>query len=204
MLGKSESANMDEMFSIIDRDHRIYTKRETARRRHQFPARASMPGRGHRWRAGTVTEPRDSDLGKAVVRILLAKYNPAAVLVDEGLEVLEVRGDANPFFRLPVGKVSFHLLKLIPDLGLFLEIEKLVRQAAKSGETARRAGVPYESDGSIREVNIEVTPLYGHQKRALLVDFRACTESGGTRWESRKSHSITTKRSPAGTVRSRS
>src|SRR5690348_17281735 len=55
------------------------------------------------------------EMGKAVDRILLSKFSPAPVLVNEGLAVLEIRGNATPFFRLPVGKVSFHLLKLIPD-----------------------------------------------------------------------------------------
>ena len=66
-------------------------------------------------------------------------------------------------------RVSFHLLKLVPDTGLFLEIEKLVHEAAESGVAARRARVPYESGGSICEVNIEVTPLSGSERRALLV-----------------------------------
>jgi two-component system CheB/CheR fusion protein len=60
-------------------------------------------------------------------------------------------------------------LKLIPDTGLFLEIEKLVHQATASGETASRARVPYESGGVLGEVNLEVTPLAAHQRRALLV-----------------------------------
>ena len=113
---------------------------------------------------------QDAQMGKAIDRILLSKYSPATVLVDESLEVLEIRGDPTPFFKLPVGKLSFHLLKLIPDTGLFLEIEKLVHEAMGSGEAVRRVRAPYESGGTVREVNIEVTPIrnYG-QRRAVLV-----------------------------------
>jgi two-component system CheB/CheR fusion protein len=179
ILGQAETANFDDMFSIIDRDHRIYAKREIANRPHQFHALAAMSRRGAVSGKIVAQAPISglwdgADVGKAVDGILLSKYSlskysPAAVLVDEGLEVLEIRGDAAPFFRLPAGKVTFHLLKLIPDTGLFLEIEKLAHEAADSGEAARRARVPYELSGSIHEVNIEVTPLFGHQKRALLV-----------------------------------
>jgi two-component system, chemotaxis family, CheB/CheR fusion protein len=165
MLGRSETASLDGMLSIVDREHKIYAKRE-------------MPGRPRRLnvRAGRTLAPAPIpelwdgvDLGKAVDRILLSKYSPAAALVDEELQVLEIRGDASPFFRLPVGKVSFHLLKLIPDTGLFLEIEKLVRQAAQGGQAVRRTRALYESEGAIREVNIQVTPVYGNQRLALLV-----------------------------------
>ena len=135
---------MRGLFSIIDRDHRIYAKREIDGRRRRFSARAGIARRGADTSKVAARAPiaglRDADMGKAADRILLSKYSPAAVLVDEGLEVLEVRGDATPFFRLPVGKVSFHLLKLIPDTGLFLEIEKLAHEAAESGEAARRRG----------------------------------------------------------------
>jgi signal transduction histidine kinase/CheY-like chemotaxis protein len=123
-------------------------------------------------------ERRDLDVGKAVDRLLLSKYSPAAVVVNDGLEVLEIRGDATPFFKLPVGKASFNLLKLVPDTGLFLEIEKLINQALETEEAARQVRVPYDYDGIIREVNIEVTPLFGHGRRTLLVLFEI---AGGSR-----------------------
>jgi two-component system CheB/CheR fusion protein len=175
MLGQSETANSDGLFSILDREHRIYAKRETAQRPQGFHTRAGMARRGADTGTTVARAPmsgiRDIDLGKAVDRVLLSKYSPAAVLVDEGMGVLEVRGDASRFLRLPAGKLSFHLLKLIPDTGLYLEIEKLVRQAVEGGETAHRPRVPYESGAGIQEVNLEVTPLYGHQRLAFLVLF---------------------------------
>jgi two-component system CheB/CheR fusion protein len=172
MLGPSETADLDGMFSILDRDHRVYAKKGIAARPSRFYARADMTQN-----AGTrgivaqaaVAEIRDEDMGREIDRILLSKSRSAAVLINEGLDVLEVRGEATPFFRLPVGKMSFQLLKLVPDTGLFLEIEKLVREAAHSGKVARGNRVPYESDGILREVNIEVVPISGNQRRALLV-----------------------------------
>ena len=93
------------------------------------------------------------------------------MLVDEGLEVLEIRGQAAPFLKLPGGKMSFHLLKLLPDMGLFLAVEKLVHEAARTEKAARRERVAYESAGHVREVNIEVRPLRGKQGYAQLILF---------------------------------
>ncbi len=63
--------------------------------------------------------------------------------MDEELEVLEIRGKASRFLSLPSGKMSFNLLKLIPETGLFLEVEKLVhqvrRRATLRGRTASRS-----------------------------------------------------------------
>ena len=39
-------------------------------------------------------------------------------------------------------------MKLIPDTGLFLEVERLIQQARKSGERARQERIPYEHNGT--------------------------------------------------------
>jgi two-component system CheB/CheR fusion protein len=175
MLGQSETAAFEGLFSLIDRDHRIYARREVAGKTLGRHLRASAPG----WSADAAkTEPRariaefpGADRAEAVDRILLSKYRPAGMLVDAALEVLEIRGDVTPFFRLPEGKTSFHLLKLTPDTGLFLEMEKLIHEASEKGETVSRARVPYERDGAIHEVNIEATPLSGDPRSPVFVLF---------------------------------
>ena len=170
MVGRSEKAGFEDLFSVVDPNHKIYRKKEAVKRPHRIHPRALPRRGGDVVKVAPVDELWDGvEVGKAVDHLLLSKYSPAAVLVDEELEVLEVRGDPTPFFRLPVGKVSYHLLKLIPDTGLFLEIEKLVRQVEESGEAARRVHVPYESAGTLREADIEVTPMLANQRRAMLI-----------------------------------
>ncbi|HYW46449.1 MAG TPA: chemotaxis protein CheB [Bryobacteraceae bacterium] len=176
ILGRSEAGPSDELFSIVDSEHRIYSKKETGRRVYRYRTRTAASRSGAEARKEPARAPNAGlwdgvDMGKEVDRILLSKYGPSGVVVDEDLEVLEIRGPATPYLRLPAGKVSFHLLKLLPDTGLFLEVEKLAREAAESGEAVRRERVRHECDGRSGEVNIEVTPLYGKQKRASLVLF---------------------------------
>ena len=101
MLGASETAAFPELFSLVDREHRIYSRRETARK--PYPFRTGV-GRGLRRRrreqsrgaaggsAGTAPDVRQE-----VDRLLLSRYSPAGVVVDEELEVLEIRGKANTF-----------------------------------------------------------------------------------------------------------
>ena len=126
MLGCSESATLDDMFSPLEHKQKIYAKNRLAKRPRGVLVRRpreiaaadkilSQPGRPH---------SPDLAISKTIDGLLLSKKNPAGVLVDEGLELLEVRGDAAAFIRLPEGRASFHLLNLIPDTGLFLEIEK--------------------------------------------------------------------------------
>jgi two-component system, chemotaxis family, CheB/CheR fusion protein len=174
MLGASEAAAGGDLFTVADAEHRIYAKRETARKPHSFPGRTrgsrkdKPPGNG-------TASPRAAelwdalDMRKEVDRILISKYSPAGVVVDDDLEVIEIRGKASPYLTLPAGKVSFNLMKLIPDAGLFLEVEKLIQQARTSGEPARQEGVPYGHDESAGGLNVEVVPLDSAQSRSLVL-----------------------------------
>ena len=174
MLGGSETASFGDLFAMADRDQRIYAKRESARNPHRFPAGALVPRMPAGSRAATAmaAELWDSgDVRKEVDRLLLSRYSPAGVVVDEDLEVLEIRGKTSPYLTLPVGKASFNLLKLIPVAGLFLEVEKLVRQVQKSGEPARQERIRFEHEGNSAELNVEAVPLHVRQKRSILVLF---------------------------------
>jgi PAS domain S-box-containing protein len=90
------------------------------------------------------------------------------VVVDQTLEVLEILGETAPYLALAQGKVSFNLLKLIPETRLLLEVEKLVHDVQRSGEAARKDRVPYQAVG---EVNVAVIPLGDARPRALVILF---------------------------------
>jgi two-component system, chemotaxis family, CheB/CheR fusion protein len=188
MLGRSETVHFDDMFSFVDRAVRIYAKKHTGRKLYGFRARAATVG-GSTYGAQSQAQPAPNvepwdtaDIGKAVDHILMSRYSLAGLLVDEGLDVLEIRGQAASFLKLPKGKMSFHLMKLLPDMGLFLAIERLVQEAKETGKAAHQKRVGYESDGHLRKVNIEVMPLRGNNGRketAQLILFEAVSEPAG-------------------------
>ncbi len=184
MLGASEAAASGDLFSVVDREHRIYSKRATANK----PPRLHIGARGFGQRAAAdssaATAPAAglwdaTDVRKQVDRILLSKYSPAGVVVDEDLEVLEIRGKASPYLTLPEGKVSFNLMKLIPETGLFLEVEKLIHQVKETGEAARLERLPHEDTAGVSEVNLEVVPLEDGESRSLLVLFEPVPGAAG-------------------------
>src|ERR1017187_8434232 len=176
MLGQSETASFPELFSLVDPEHRIYARREAARKPYPFRSGSGATFGGGQPGKKVAAEPSASlwnvvDVRQEVDRVLLSRYSLAAVVADEELEVLEIRGKASTFLSLPAGKVSFNLLKLIPQTSLFLEVEKLVHQAQHSGETARQERIPFDSDGGPGEVTVEVVPLHARQKNSLLILF---------------------------------
>jgi two-component system CheB/CheR fusion protein len=174
LVGSSETGAPEALFSVADREHRIYGKRETAKKPNLLHARGSRRGTV----AGNAPEASarkplwdGADVRKEVDRILLSRYSPSGVVVNEDLEVIEIRGKASPYLTLPSGKVSFHLAKLIPDTGLFLEVEKLIQQVRTTGEPARRERVHCDRDSS--DLNLEGVPLDAGQTTTVLVIFEA-------------------------------
>ncbi|HWO13939.1 MAG TPA: chemotaxis protein CheB, partial [Polyangiaceae bacterium] len=173
-LGRSETTHRPELFSELEPRQRSYSKRLVAKkaytsfaRTREQPRAAGGPGD----LTGTVASRSAPDWSRDADRVLLSKYSPPGVLVDEGLEVLEIRGQTAPFVALTAGKASLQLLNLLPDTGLFLEVEKLTQEASQTGLSARRDGIPYAAEGRSGEVSVEVIPLRSNERRAYLILF---------------------------------
>jgi len=183
ILGVAEAAASAELFTELDREHGIYVRRETAKKPSLFPSAATLALRG---RAAEHSSPKAPaagewdaiDVRKQVDRLLLSRYSPASVLVDDDMEVLEIRGKPTPYLSLPVGKMSFNLVKLLPDTGLFLEVQQLIQKSRKSGETERGELISYDHGGSSRQINLEVVPLNSPEKPAALVLFEPAPAPG--------------------------
>lgn len=184
MLGRAERTRHDELFAAIDPIHRIYAKREVTKRAYESFARGGRSVRVVDGAGGAAPEllgRGTAELSHDVDRLLLAKYNPTGVVVDESLQVLEFRGRPAPFFGPTAGKAGLHLLKHMPDTELFLTVEKLVQELLTTTDPVRQESVAVDVDGRPVNVNIEVTSLQRGTKRAFLVLLGAVDQdaSGG-------------------------
>ena len=152
MLGVSEAEPFPDLFSLVDREHGIYSRRETARKSFLFrtPSAGTFSGGPVATKVGPPPAKLwEVDLRQEVDRLLLSRCVPAGVVVDEELEVLEVRGKVSDFLSLPVDQERFHLFKLIPESGLLHEVERLIHQARSTGEPARQGSIRSMPSGTL-------------------------------------------------------
>ncbi len=169
ILRRPTRAKPGELFSAVDGAPGIYTKNEipTGSRSPNFYAPGSA---GHR--ARPVVRNFTDGFRPELDRTLSSRYGGTGVIVDENLKVLEIIGQPAPYIALGAGKMSFALLKLVPDTGLFVEISNLVREAAKSGKATNKSEILYEKgNGLPRELNIHVAPLAAARTSAFLILF---------------------------------
>ena len=174
VLGPSE-AESSSLFSALESAPSIYTKNRTIGKQHPHYTQASggLLGRDAYLEYGTPAGvmARNTGFEEELDSTLLARYKGAGVVVNPALEVLKVIGQTAPYLALPPGKVDLHLLKLIPETRLFLEVENLIREVEKSAKPARKSRVPYQGGELAGEINVEVIPLGTGRTRALLVLF---------------------------------
>jgi two-component system CheB/CheR fusion protein len=161
LLGPSESVGHgEEFFELVDKQHRLYRPRAVA-----LGANLPFPPAREGGESGAssqqVARRGDSDFieGDAVQRqadrILLARYAPAGMLVDDSLNILQFRGHTAPYLAPASGPPSLNLMRIArPEL--LLAIPQLMQEARQTGKAARRAGIAMEGLG---DIDVEVLPL---------------------------------------------
>ncbi|MGZ8453961.1 MAG: chemotaxis protein CheB [Candidatus Binatia bacterium] len=163
VLGSSESIgdNID-LFEVTDRTNKIYAKRPTANRSFMNFAADNFRHTGH------FTEKRSLapastplDFNREVDRLLLGRYAPPGVLVNDNLDILQFRGRTGQYLELPSGEPTTNLLKMARE-GLFLELRSAIEEARKQHRSVRRQGVRLRvnwDSGDGRSIDLEVVPV---------------------------------------------
>jgi PAS domain S-box-containing protein len=98
------------------------------------------------------------DVQREADRILLGRFAPATVLVNENMEILQFRGHTGSYLEPASGSASLNLLKMARE-GLFMELRTAIQKARRQGVSIRREGLRVKSNGGTRSVSIEVVPV---------------------------------------------
>src|SRR5947207_2713168 len=179
ILGPAESVGLyDELFKLVDRKNKIYTKSALTRPRtaELIPQRGLEPMHfGARLKVGADANV-SGDLLKVADRIMLSTYAPAAVVIDQDMHVQQFRGRTELFLEHAPGPATFNLLQLarptlVPDL------RATIRRAIKADKPARTEHAKVKLRGRSYEINIQVVPfkIPGNARSWLLVIFDETT-----------------------------
>ena len=165
VLGSSESLSaFPDLFSIVDKKHKIFSKKPAASRlSYDFglsylPAGSGIiesPRRGEKLQGSLEHE---IDVQAEADRIVLKNHSPAGVVVNRAMEVVHFRGRTAPYLEPAPGKPSLNVLKLARN-GLAIELRTLIGAAIKKDAPIQREGVSFNGNGHPRILNLSVTPL---------------------------------------------
>ncbi len=156
LLGKSETAgNAPELFKVIGKHEKLYARKPTAKSARIIPEGIKKITRSPE-REKTSNNNRKEDFHKNADDILLSKYTPPGVVVNEHLEIVQFRGSTGAFLEAAPGRASLNILKMARE-GLSFEIRTALHKARESKETTVKTGIPIHNGQTL--INIEVVPL---------------------------------------------
>jgi two-component system CheB/CheR fusion protein len=164
LLGNSESLrDHSEMFAPVDRRNKFYSKVDgAARLGGNLVPRLSLPefGASQAARAQRPSGWSEVDLQRASDRVVLARYAPSGVVINERYEVLQVRGHTSPFLEIPSGSPNFQLLKMVRESTAAI-LRDAVAKAISQEIPIRVNDVQLREGERDSTVSVEVLPIHG-------------------------------------------
>ncbi len=177
LLGSSETIGVaSDLFSLLDKRSKIYTKTTTARRSDipmTYKEAPKRPEEPHRPDGAASPEARAPDLQQYVDRLILSKWSPGAVVINAQMEVLLFRGRTGNYLEHAAGNASLNLLKMARE-SLVLDLRTAIAKAMKQDAAVRLENAAVRHNGHVLPVAIEVIPFRSGpaEERYFLVLFQ--------------------------------
>src|SRR5438034_1007455 len=121
ILGSAETiGRFDNLFTTLDKKHKLYAKKASLHNMNATLSSHTIDSTREEVVQSSATTrviPHEPayDVQKEADRLLLANYTPPGVLIDENMEILQIRGHTGQFLEIAPGKVSFNLLKMAKE-----------------------------------------------------------------------------------------
>ncbi|HEX5283231.1 MAG TPA: CheR family methyltransferase [Bryocella sp.] len=166
LLGMSEGLrDFSDLFTSVDRKYKIYMKSGVSLPQmydlSRSYAMAQAADAGHSPQPALQPESNtwpELELQRAADRIVLARFGPAGLIVDERLNLLQSRGQTAPYLELASGGVSWNLLRVLKE-GLATETRNAVQRAIRENiPTTATVRIVDEEKGE-KKVRIDVLPI---------------------------------------------
>jgi two-component system CheB/CheR fusion protein len=182
ILGPSESiGTLSESFEQVEKTHRIYSVRPAADKS-ALPLSEGRRAEGRESRRSRIAGGREEpDLVREADRLVLAQHGPPGAIIDDDMNIVQVRGRTALYLELSPGGPTQNLLKLARE-GLIAGLGKAIRAARQTNTVAKESGFRIEDGGELKDVAIKVIPFTGSSasnERYFLVLFEDAEASRG-------------------------
>lgn len=187
-LGRTETTNsVKELYTLIEKNEKLYSRNNVpVKYRHGADLKDERGTGTHR--NSVKIETMDNDFQRKADDVLLSKYNPSGVIVNEALEIVDFRGNTSAYLEQLPGKPSHNIIKMARQ-GLGFELRSLLHKVKKQNGQASKNAIPFERNGTVTYISIEAIPLSNTIEPYYLVIFQ-------------ESQPVTEKRAPVGKTRS--
>lgn len=177
LLGNSETIrDYANLFVLLDKRHKFFMKNPTAGRTpldlsaRTVPQSLLEPPRSEI--LATTQGWTELELQRAADRIVLARFGPPGVIINERADILQSRGHTSPFIELPPGTATLNLLRMVKE-NIAIALRDGIHRAVADDIPVRLDGLRLQLDDRSREITIEILPIQsqGRNTRCFLVLF---------------------------------
>ncbi len=179
-LGQSEAiVGFRDLFAPLDKEHRIFMKLGDSSRMSN-PIASGRPLEAAAARASSDRPLPAREAQRQADYLLLARFAPPGVLVNERLEILQFRGHTGAFLASPPGKPDANVLRMARE-GLVGHLRAALDRARAQNVTVLQENLQVDSETGTRSLDLEVVPLAGLSggaERFFLILFHEIDASG--------------------------
>ncbi len=177
-LGKSETVgSASELFNTFDKKNKFYTRKATPGRFMNVVSERNETAFTNKNNFLSAKEEKTDDFQKNADDILLSKYTPAGVVVNDQYDIVQFRGSTGAYLEPSPGKASLNVMKMARE-GLGFEIRNALQKAKSTGEAFVRHGIPLNKGKKL--VSLEVIPLLNTIDLHYLILFKDENSGNGT------------------------
>jgi two-component system CheB/CheR fusion protein len=185
LLGMSEGLrDYGDVFNTVDRKHKIYMKTGTSLPVHYEPPHSHSIVQVAGGSRPPIVEIESTmwpelELQRAADRIVLARFGPPGLIIDERMNVLQSRGQTSQFIELTPGAVSWNLLRVLRD-GVATEVRRAAQRAIHENVPASEIAILMDDQNGEQQVQIDVLPITSAstRPRSFLILFQTLPKDG--------------------------
>jgi two-component system, chemotaxis family, CheB/CheR fusion protein len=171
LLGHSETtAPASELFTPYERSEKIYIRKAVPGKFSHFSyEKAENKLKDNEYVAKK--EPGRDDFQRSADEMVISRFSPPGVVVNEEMEIVQIRGLTGDWLEPSPGKPSLNVLKMVRQ-GLSFELRNALHKAQTGKQPVVKEAIPLGSSEKQRLVTIEVIPLLNTSERYYLILFR--------------------------------
>lgn len=166
LLGTAEAIrNFTDLFTLVDRKSKFYAKVASVTPLHFAASHRLLPPIPPLMALADtpVTNVHmqgwsELELQRAVDRLVLARYGPSGLVVNERLEVVQFRGQTGQLVDVAAGPASLQVSNILNN-SIAAAVRDAVRQAIEQDTPIRRNSLELRNDSQTEKFAVEVLPV---------------------------------------------
>lgn len=162
LLGSSETVGAyADLFTMADKRFKIFGKRDAPARvptDFAYGGLAAESNMASEQQRRGVVSLAPGDMQKEADRLILSRYGPPGVIINEELDVIQFRGQTGVYLEPSPGPASYNILKMTRE-GLLSDFRGAIHRAISGDMVIRREGLRVKYNGGYREFDLEILPL---------------------------------------------